>query len=89
MKQGLDGCEMREASLFGGSLPAMPTQTMAGGDDADIDGAPPVDDEAILETGRAVNLSYRGAEGYEQLKSEVLRNEVERKVKSLAGQNFG
>lgn len=28
----------------------MPTQTMAGGDVAEIDGASPVDDEAILET---------------------------------------
>jgi hypothetical protein len=37
---------------------------MAGGDDADIDGAPPVDDEAILETGLAgfSSFMYRSAE---------------------------
>lgn len=40
----------------------MPTQTMAGGDDADIDGAPPVDDEAIVKTERAVVYRLRRRE---------------------------
>ena len=37
-----------------GSLPAMPTQTTTGGDDAVIAGAPPVDDEAILKLTRSI-----------------------------------
>lgn len=65
----------------------MPTQTMAGGDVAEIDGAPPVDDEAILKTtlvGFSVCVVYRGAERREN-RVEMLRNEVERMAKELGG----
>lgn len=64
----------------------MPTQTMAGGDVAEIDGAPPVDDEAILETDLVVfSVSCIEAPREDQIK--VLRNEVGKeawRVKFLA-----
>lgn len=67
----------------------MPTQTMAGGDDADIDGAPPVDDEAIVKTESAVacRMEMPGeTRNYSQKCLEMRLGEV---VKSLAGRNFG
>lgn len=62
----------------------MPTQTMAGGDVAEIDGAPPVDAEAIPETD-LLAFSTSCIEAPRENKVKVLRNEVE---KSLAGQIF-
>lgn len=67
----------------------MPTQTMAGGDDADIDGAPPVDDEAILKTERAVVYRMETPKETRYCSQKCLEMRLGEVVKSLAGQNFG
>lgn len=64
----------------------MPTQTMAGGDVAEIDGAPPVDEEAILETTLVgFSVSYLDAPRGEKTESKCLEMRLREWQKSLAG----
>lgn len=67
----------------------MPTQTMAGGDDADIDGAPPVDDEAIVKLERAVVYRLETPRDTRNCSQRCLEMRLGEVVKSLAGRNFG